>query len=163
MHRSLIVTTVAAAALVAAAPAAATAPLPAIFAKQIKKINAAPRAPNVLLPDTMSFGAKHVYPSGGPSGASYALELAAAPHCGGANACFVASFTARKGGKVFGRRVTIRGASSAGYLPESCGASCSPSQVDFIVDGVLYTIQTNVKKSKLISAAEAAISAGPRQ
>ena len=67
---------------------------------------------------------------------------------------------------MFGRRVTVKGASRAGFDPLSCGASCSPPQVDFIWHGVLYTIQANLKttqtdRAALVAAAESAISAGP--
>lgn len=154
-------------ALAGAAPAAADGgSLPTLFAKQIQKVNAAPHAPDVLLPGSMPLDVKHEYPSGGPSGSSYDLEIGAAKNCHGADACFVADFQAHKGGKVFGKKVTVTGASKAGYVPLSCGASCSPPQVDFIVAGVLYSIQANTGKhnsrSALISAAESAISAGPR-
>jgi hypothetical protein len=84
--------------LLAAAPAAGAANIPGLFTKQITKINAAPHAPAVLLPDSMRLLAKHLYPSGGPSGTSYDLELGAVKNCGGANACFVAAFLAHKGG-----------------------------------------------------------------
>jgi hypothetical protein len=164
MRRNLITAaTIAATCLLAAAPAVGAASLPTLFAKQIHKINAAAKAPDVLLPASMSLDAKHLYPSGGPSGKNYDLEIGAAKNCNGADACFVASFTATTGGKVFGAKVHVNGASSAGYRKLSCGASCSPPQVDFVVHGVLYTIQATVKKSELIGAAEAAISAGPRQ
>jgi hypothetical protein len=166
MRRTFVTAaTVAVAGLLAAASAVGAANIPGVFAKQIKKINAAPHAPAVLLPDTMRLSAKHLYPSGGPTGASYDLELGAVKNCGGANACFVAAFIANKGGKVFGKTVTVTGASKAGYVPLSCGASCSPPQVDFIVHGVLYAIQADLgkrSKSRLISAAEQAIAAGPR-
>jgi hypothetical protein len=101
-------------------------------------------------------------------GRHYDLEIGAVRNCGGANACFVAAFTAEPGRTVFGRRVTVRGAAKAGFTPLSCGASCSPPQLVFVVHGVRYTIQANLKKTAkgdratLIGAAEAAITAGPR-
>jgi hypothetical protein len=55
-----------------------------------------------------------------------------------------------------------------GFTPLSCGASCSPPQIVFVVHGVRYTIQANLKKTAkgdratLIGAAESAIGAGPR-
>jgi hypothetical protein len=69
---------------------------------------------------------------------------------------------------VSGKRVTVTGASSAGFFPLSCGASCSPPQIQFVAHGVLYTIQANLNRSAkndktvLIAAAESAIAAGPR-
>jgi hypothetical protein len=155
--------------LVVAAPAAAAQKaLPALFAKQIRAIDGAAKAPPVLLPRTMPLDAQHMYPSGGPSGKRYDLEIGAVKGCGGANACFVAGFTAAPGTTVFGRRVSVTGATKAGFTPLSCGASCSPPQIVFIVHGVRYTIQANLKKTAkgdratLISTAESAISAGPR-
>ena len=151
------------------APAAAEpAALPSLFTRQIDAINAAANAPAVLLPRAMPLDAKHLHPSGGPLGKRYDLEIGAVKNCGGANACFVADFTAAPGRTVFGRRVTVKGATKAGFTPLSCGASCSPPQIVFIVHGIRYTIQANLKKTAkgdrttLIGAAESAISAGPR-
>jgi hypothetical protein len=154
--------------LLVAMPAAAKTPLPVLFATQIHAINAARHAPAVLLPRSMPLDAKHLYASGGPSGSSYDLEIGAVAHCQGADACFVADFTAAPAKTVFGARVKVRGASKAGFLPPSCGASCSPPQVDFLVHGIRYTIQANLTSSRgnratLVKAAEASISAGPRQ
>ena len=141
--------------------------LPSLFARQIRAINAAPHAPPVLLPRSMPLDAKNVFASGGPLGASYSLSIASVPHCGDANVCFVAAFTAARARTVYGRRVTVRGASKAGFVPLSCGASCSPPQIDFIVHGIRYTIQAKLNtlrgdRAALIGAAEAAIRAGPR-
>jgi hypothetical protein len=158
--------------LLLAIPAAAGAGLPrgglpALFARQIHAINRAPHAPAVLLPRSMPLDAKHLYASGGPSGSSYNLEIGAVAPCGGANACFVADFTADQARTVFGKRVTVRGASKAGFVALACGASCSPPQIDFIVHDIRYTIQANLNSSRsdratLIAAAQDAISAGPR-
>jgi hypothetical protein len=142
-------------------------PLPSVFARQIRAINAAPHAPAVLLPSSMPLDAKHLYPTGGPSGSSYTLSIGAVANCGEANACFVAFFSAAKSNKVYGKQVKVRGASKAGFFPLHCGASCSPPQIDFLVHGILYTIQAIMKTShgdraSLIAAAQAAISAGPR-
>jgi hypothetical protein len=147
-------------------PAEARTSLPSLLARQIQAINAAPHAPAVLLPPSLPIGTQRVYPTGGVSGSGYDLELGAVPHCGG-DACFIASFSASKSGAVFGTPVTVRGASKAGYHPLSCGGSCAPPQIDFLVHGILYTIQANLETSHgdratLINAAQAAISAGPR-
>jgi hypothetical protein len=154
--------------LVVVPAAAAPTALPGLFAGQIHAINAAAKAPPVLVPRAMPLDAKHLYPSGGPSGERYDLEIGAVRNCGGANACFVADFTAAPGRTVFGKRVTVTGATKAGFTPLSCGASCSPPQIVFIVHGIRYTIQANLRKTAkgdratLIGAAELAISAGPR-
>lgn len=150
------------------AAAATTITLPILLAKQIHAVNAAAKAPPVLLPRALPLDAKHLYPTGGPLGKRYDIEIGAVKHCGGANACFVADFTAEPGKTVFGKRVTVTGATKAGFAPLACGASCSPPQIVFIVHGIRYTIQANLKRTAkgdratLISAAAAAISAGPR-
>ena len=179
MRRSVLATAAAAAGAAAAAAAAsagalivpiaaqAQMSLPSLFARQIRAINAAPHAPAVLLPRSMPLDAKHLYASGGPSGSSYDLSIGAVRNCHGADACFVADFSAMKAHSVFGARVKVHGASEAGFLPLSCGASCSPPQVDFLVHGIRYTIQANLRsarsdRSVLIGAAQAAIGAGPR-
>ncbi len=152
--------------LLVAMPAGART-LPSLFARQIRDVNAAPHAPAVLLPRSMPLDAKHLYASGGPSGSGYDLSVGAVAHCGGANACFVAEFTAARAKTVFGKPVYVRGASSAGFVALSCGASCAPPQIDFLVYGIRYTIQVNLNTARgdraaLIAAAESAISAGPR-
>jgi hypothetical protein len=149
------------------AVAAAKPTLPSLFARQIRAIHRASHAPAVLLPRSMPLDTKRMFAAGGPVKAGYDLEIGAVRHCGGANACFVAGFTAVRGAKTFGQRVTVKGAARAGFLPLSCGASCSPPQIDFIWHGVLYTIQANLKttqsdRAALVAAAESAISAGPR-
>jgi hypothetical protein len=141
--------------------------LPALFTRQIHAIKAAPHAPAVLLPATMPLDATHLYAGGGRSGSGYDLEIGAVRGCGDADACFVAEFAAARTTAVFGQRVKVRGASRAGFLPLSCGGSCSPPQIDFLVHGVRYTIQANLKTSHgdraaLVQAAQAAIAAGPR-
>lgn len=154
--------------LVAGPAVASPTTLPALFAKQVRATNAAAKAPPVLLPRSLPLDARHLYPSGGPSGKRYELEIGALKDCRGANACFVAGFTAAPGASVSGKKVTVKGATQAGFHPLSCGASCSPPQIQFAVHGITYTIQANLKKTAkgdrgtLIRAAESAISAGPR-
>lgn len=170
MRRSLVLTFVALAAgsvLTATGLASTATTLPVLFTRQIAAINRSPGAPAVLLPASLALDAPHLFPSGGPSGHSYDLELGAARGCGGADACFVASFTARRASTTFGRPVTVRGASRAGFEPLSCGASCSPPQIDFLVHGVRYAIQARLRTSRgdratFVAAAESAIAAGPR-
>jgi hypothetical protein len=170
MRARLAVIAVAVAGLAVAIPAQAGTSLPSLpslFAHQIHAINAAPHAPAILLPRSMPLDAKHLNPAGSASGSSYDLSIGAVAKCFSADACFVADFSAGKFKTVFGKHVKVRGASKAGFLPLSCGASCSPPQIDFLVHGILYTIQANMKTSHgdraaLIAAAQAAISAGPR-
>src|SRR4051795_7167350 len=70
---------------------------PEVFAAKIDRINARAKGP-VLLPSRMTVEATRLYTSGGTTRGGWDLELAAAADCGGANACFVAAFTAEGGG-----------------------------------------------------------------
>ena len=174
MRRGLLIL-LGGAALFCVSPALAARPsIPARFASQIKAIKRDARAPAILLPTSLPIGfagpRAHLYAEGGPSGRGYGLELGTAPKCG-ADACFVASFSARKGGTIFPgfTTVSIPGASQAQYHGLLCGGSCSPPQIEYIVGGVLYIIQANLTvprakyQSTMIAAAEASIKAGPRR
>jgi hypothetical protein len=165
MRRAVIIAT--AAILLLAATAQAATSLPGLLARQIRSVNARAHAPAVLLPRTMPLDAKRLYAAGGATKSGYDLLVGAAPNCGDADACFVADFSAAKGTRVFGSAVKVHGASRAGFFPLSCGGSCSPPQIDFIVHGVRYTIQANLNtkrgdRATLIAAAQSAIAAGPR-
>jgi hypothetical protein len=166
--RRTVLAVCAAASLLVVIPAQAGMTLPSQFARQIRAINAAPHAPAVLLPSSMALDGKHLYPGGGPSGFSWDIRVGAVKNCDGADACFIANFNAYRAKSVFGTPVKVKGASKAGFHPLSCGASCSPPQIQYLVNGFVYTIQANLRRTSqtdraaLISAAQAAISAGPR-
>jgi hypothetical protein len=160
-------------------PAFAAGPkLPTVLDRQIRAVKRDRHAPVILLPTSMPLGFVgphapahvHMYPGGGPSGAGYGLELGAVPKCGGVDACFIASFSASKGGKIYPgfTTVIVPGASRAQYHGLLCGGSCSQPQIEYIVHGVLYAIQAtltvprNKDESTMIAAAEGSIKAGPR-
>lgn len=92
----------------------------------------------------------------------YVVSLYYGENCGGANACFGASFTAEKG-----KRMTTEGTEEVAladgimgyYYPRSCGGSCSPQGILWVYKGVNYFIQlkTNNEKAVLISWANSAI------
>jgi hypothetical protein len=124
----------------------------------------------VLLPDSMPIAGKapKLYATGGAQAKGWDLELAAARNCGGANACFIASFEAKRGGKLPGKaNLKLTGGDPAKYSPISCGASCSPASLWFTHAGVLYTWQWKAPppkgtKTLMAHAADQAIAAGPR-
>ena len=150
-----------------AATFGATANLPVVLSRQVAAANRTHGAPHVLLPAHMPLDARHLYPSGTATAHGYDFALGAVRNCREATVCFVAAFSAQRGGTVSGRRVSVRGASRAGFFPLSCGASCSPPSIEYLVHGVLYTIQANMTESRhdqatLIAAAAASIAAGPR-
>jgi hypothetical protein len=153
--------------LAALALAAPTADLTTLFADTLPAVKAQTSIP-ILLPDTMPSGYDELYPSGVGALREYSIGLAAAPMCGGATACFVADFSARKGGTPFGRgRVTLTGGRHGRFQPLSCGASCSPPSISWKQGGVTYSIQANVGTKKterraLVKMANQAIRHGPR-
>jgi hypothetical protein len=159
-----------AALLVVAAPAAAREidhDIPAAFAGVLPGVKAKTKVP-VLLPDRMPFDDVELFASGAGRKRSWELSLAGAPDCGGANACFVASFSARKGGRPFGsRKVRLRGGRSGRFQPLSCGASCSPPSISWRQHRAVYAIQAKVGTKKterriLVRMANQAIRAGSR-
>ena len=139
---------------------------PEVFAAKIDRINARAKGP-VLLPSRMTVEATRLYTSGGTNRGGWDLELAAAPDCGGANACFVASFEGRRGARLPGRaNLRLAGGDPAIYHAFSCGASCSPTSFWFTHGGVLYSWQVKdlpkAPKAILARLAAEAIEAGPR-
>lgn len=125
----------------------------------------------ILLPSRLALDYDgRLYASGGGDATSYDLSLDGAPHCGGASACFLATFGARRGSTVdFRRRVALRGGRTGYYKPLSCGGSCSPPAIEWRGRGNVYSIQAKVlgrgdagQRRTLVAAANSAIGAGPR-
>jgi hypothetical protein len=150
-------------------PAAASAKsydLPALAKAQVAKIQARTTIP-VLLPDALAldYGGK-LYVSGGATRREWSIGFDGAPGCGGANACFLASISAQRGGKpAFKRTVKLDGGVTGYYKPLSCGGSCSPPELQFVKGGVLYEIAAKVPDAalpRLTRAANQALAAGPR-
>jgi hypothetical protein len=173
MHRprSVLAAAVAAAAL-AATPAASAAPVdvPAALGETLPRVDARTSIA-ILLPNTLDLDFDGtVYPSGSGGRRSWSFALAGAPNCGGATACFLASFSAERGGTpAFRTRVRLRGGIPGWFKPLSCGASCSPPVLQYRRRGVLYEISANVPdrtnaaaRRRLVAAANAALRAGPR-
>jgi hypothetical protein len=95
--------------------------------------------------------------------------VAAIPNCGGATACFIASFQAHRGGaRPFGaRRVRLARGRTGRFTPLSCGASCAPPRIEWRERGATYSIQANVgtrrtERRILVRMANSAIRNGPR-
>jgi len=138
------------------------------FGKQIAAVDRKTTVP-VLLPSTLPFAGKvpKLYPSGSATRSSFSLVFAGAPNCGGANACFLASFEGKRGGRLPGTsNLKLSGGQPAFYKGITCGASCSPATLWFVDEGVLYTWQhkdpPRNAKSVLARLATQAIAAGPR-
>lgn len=177
MKRCLSLVAVLGLTLVSTALAASTN-IAALFASQVEAVKGDARAPAVLLPGAMpvGFSGPHapahprLYAEGGPLGSSYVLYLGALPRCDGTESCSVATFSAKQGAKILPgfTTVTVPGATQAQYHGLLCGGSCSPPEIEYIVHGVLYTIQANLDvaqaqdQATMIAAAESSIKAGPR-
>jgi hypothetical protein len=123
---------------------------------------------DVLLPSRLTSDLPKLYSLGSGRKRSYQFEIDAARHCGGANACFVASFRARSGGKPGNpKKVTLRGGRHGWFQPLSCGGSCAAPSLEWVQKGVLYTIEAKLGTKKterkvLIRLANSAIANGPR-
>jgi hypothetical protein len=96
---------------------------------------------DVLLPSQFTTDRPKLYSEGRGRGGTYRFDIGAVRRCGGANACFIASFRAKRGGKPSNpRKVKLKG--RHGYFqPLRCGASCAPPSIQWVKKGVLYTIE----------------------
>ena len=129
----------------------------------------------VLLPGTLRLPeARYAAGTAGPG--RYRLELDYAEPCGGANVCMAMEFLGQRGNaSPHGRTpVPLAGGITGAYSGIQCAASCSPAAIEWREHGVLYTLagtlaielapkaKPAVVKDAFVSAADQAISAGPR-
>jgi hypothetical protein len=142
----------AACAIALATPSAALAArvdVPAAFAAAgvLREVAADTKVP-IRLPASLNLDFDGtVYGSGFGDDRTYSLSLTAALHCG-ANACFLASFDAEKGGRpAFRRRVSLTRHITGYYKGLTCGGSCSPPMIQWRQNGVLYSIQAKLSAS----------------
>jgi hypothetical protein len=123
---------------------------------------------DVLLPSRLTSDLRKLYSVGSGRKRSYQFEIDAARHCRGANACFIASFRARSGATPSNpKKVTLRGGRRGWFQPMSCGASCAPPSLEWVQNGVLYTIEAKLGTKKterkiLTRLANSAIANGAR-
>jgi hypothetical protein len=153
-----------------AATAATSGPidLPTVAAKQITIIDRKTQVP-ILLPGRLPWSGPvpRLFPVGWTTARGWGLALDAAPRCGGATACFVASFEATRGGKLPApSNLRLPGGQRAYYLPIRCGASCAPASLWFLHEGVLHAWQLKEPpkggKAAMARLAASAVAAGPR-
>ena len=150
-----------------AAAFATVALLPGLLTPTVAEVKTQTPLP-ILLPDRFPSDYDELYPYGGGSEKEYAIGLSAAPECGGADACFVASFSAQRGGEPWGpRTATLAKGIQGRYKPLTCGGSCSPPTIEWKQRGVTYRIQANVgtkrtERRLMVKMANEAIRRGPR-
>jgi hypothetical protein len=149
--------------VLSAALAGPTVDLPQLFADELERIGPKTDVP-ILLPQSMPDDFEEYFPTGFGRERHWGLELGAAPNCGGATACFVASFQGRRRGKPFGRKTLALARGRVGHFrPLSCGASCSPPSIEWRERGATYSIQAKVPgRRALVRMANSAIRHGPR-
>jgi hypothetical protein len=121
----------------------------------------------VLLPARLRLAGpvRKLYATGSGNRKGWILGFDAAPGCRGADACFVASFEGRRGGRLPGRpNLRLPGGAPGIYRPVRCGGSCAPATLWFAYGGTLYTWQVKEPppRSALVRAAGSALAAGPR-
>jgi hypothetical protein len=153
------------------APATASAAsfvydIPDLVAKPLVAVNKATKL-DVLLPSRITTDFK-LYSEGSGRARSYHFEIGAVRNCHSATACFVASFRARRGAKPSNpRKLTLRGGRRGYFRPLSCGASCAAPSLEWVQDGVLYTIEAKLgtkrtERKILMRLANSAIAKGAR-
>jgi hypothetical protein len=154
------------------APATASAAtfvydVPELVAKPLIAVNKATKL-DVLLPSRMTTDLTRLYSVGRGRSRSYEFEIGAVRNCHSATACFVASFRARRGAKPSNpRKVALRGGRRGYFRPLSCGASCAAPSLEWVQNGVLYTIEAKLgtkqtERRVLIRLANSAIGKGAR-
>jgi hypothetical protein len=156
--------------LILAAPAAADRyDVLDLLGDELERVDRATPVP-ILLPPTLDLDYDgRVFAFGDGRRRAWGFTLTTRRRCG-ANACYLASLDAERGGELaFARRVRITNTVRGSYKPLSCGASCSPPAIDFVRGGVRYAIQAKLgiggdraQRRALVQAARAALRAGPR-
>jgi len=163
----LLLAAASAGAALAAGPAPRSVDLLRTFGPRVAKVKAATTVP-ILLPRTLPLGGRYKLYSGGSGARTTSLfSLEGAPNCLGANACFVATFAGRRGGRLPGRpNARLSSGDPAIFRLFSCGGSCSPNSFWFTHRGTLYSWQVKDlpkgERAIMIRMANEAIAAGPR-
>jgi hypothetical protein len=154
------------------APATASAAsfvydVPDLVAKPLVAVNKATKL-DVLLPSRITTDLKRLFSEGRGRARSYHFEIGAVRDCHSATACFVATFRGRRGAKPSNpRKVKLRGGRRGYFQPLRCGASCAAPSLEWVQDGVLYTIEAKLgtkstERKILVRLANSAIAKGPR-
>jgi hypothetical protein len=134
---------------------------PLVAVKKVTEID-------VLLPSRMSVDLRRLYSQGQGRAGSYRFDIGATRNCGTSTACFIAGFRARRGGTPTNpREVRLRGGRRGYFRPVRCGASCGSASLQWVQDGVLYTIKGKLGTRRtdrriLVGLANSAIRNGPR-
>jgi hypothetical protein len=159
-------------AALAAAPAAGARSydVPGSLGAELRRVAASTDIP-VRVPSRLALDFDgRVFASGTGTRHAWTLGLDGAPGCGNATACFLAQMTGEHGARPsFRRKVRLARGITGRYKPLTCGASCSPPQIQWVQRGVLYGIQAKLgaagasaQRAALVRAANSAIRGRPR-
>jgi hypothetical protein len=155
-------------AFAASSPSEGDVNVPAKFKSLIPKVSAksglAVRLPSKI---HVFVNPKKTFAEGSSTKKSYVLDLVAAKPCHGANACFLAGFSAVRGGKpAYKKTVSLTRGITGYFKPITCGASCSPATIQWKQGKVLYEIQNKgavkPEKAGMAKLANSAIRGGRR-
>jgi hypothetical protein len=152
---------------------AATAPVAPELRAVLPKLKAKTTIP-VVLPSYFPYAranGRKLRTAGFANRSSWSVSLFYGANCGGANACTVGFLSGQRGGQPgpFAARVTLARGIHATYKPTTCGGSCSPAEIDWALNGVVYRFQLQVnargdaaERTAMVRMANSAIAAGPR-
>jgi len=140
---------------------ATVALLPGLLTPTVAEVNEQTPLP-ILAPSSITTDLSPLYGSGSGDRRGYQIVLSTIEDCG-ANACSLAYFSGTKGGRPYGPRpATLANGRKGRYNPLSCGGSCSPPSITWKERGVVYEIQADTTRSRLVKMANDAIRRGPR-
>jgi hypothetical protein len=141
--------------------------IPQLVEKPLAAVNRVSGIP-VLLPSRITTEHAKLYSAGEGRKNRYEFEIGAARNCHSATACFVADLRAKRGGKASGKRkVALAHGITGRFHPTSCGASCASPGIEWVQDGVWYSIEAKLGTKKterkiLTRLANSAIKNGAR-
>lgn len=96
----------------------------------------------------------------------WTMDLAYAPNCRQATACFFASFSGRVGKIQAGQRVALAKGKVGRFAPRRCGASCTPPRIEWRQGGFVYGISANAlspgERFRLVNMANQSVVTRPR-
>jgi hypothetical protein len=150
-----------------AQPAGAPA---SVFDSVLPELKQQTRIP-ILLPDHLPpLGGAQVFANAEGQAERYAIRLESDPDCDHAQVCFQGIFRAQQGGEFsFPEVVQIGKIAKGRFKATTCGGSCSPPAIEWIWNGVLYTVQLNLltrdrmeSRAIMTKLAENSVLQGPR-
>ena len=150
-----------------------SAPVASVFRSVLPKVKSEAKVPVLLpskLPSTVKEQEIKVVDGAGTRN-GYEVSLYYEEGCG--NACFAGFFSAKRGEKpapeFSDKVVRLSNGIKGYYTAKTCGVSCAPPQIEWLYEGVLYTVQFKVNgrddrqdEAEIVALANSAIRGGAR-